>query len=55
LPKCAIHVDEALNILSVLSWAHKLNLGPVDFEPDSVVVVDIFLSTKPDVRVWGYY
>lgn len=54
LPNCAIHVDEALDILSVLSWAHKLNLGPVDFELDSVVV-DIFLSTKPDVRVWGYY
>jgi len=55
LPKFAIHVNEALDILSVLGCGHKLTLEPIDFDLDSIVGVDRFLSTKQDVRVWGYY
>ncbi|PNX77982.1 cytochrome p450, partial [Trifolium pratense] len=41
-PKCEVHVGEALGFLSALRWVHELNLGPVDFELDSKLVVDSF-------------
>jgi ribonuclease HI len=47
-PLCDVKIDEALEILSALKWVHKLNLGPVDFELDSKVVVEKFHSNKID-------
>ena len=43
-PKCDVHVGEALGLLSALKWVHELNLGPVDFESDSKIVVDNFFN-----------
>jgi hypothetical protein len=52
-PKCDVHVGEALGLLSALKWVHELNLGPVDFESDSKIVVDSFLSPSSDVTEFG--
>ncbi|PNY01988.1 cytochrome p450, partial [Trifolium pratense] len=41
-PKCEVHVGETLGFLCALMWVHELNLGPVDFELDSKLVVDSF-------------
>jgi ribonuclease HI len=43
-----VKIGEALGLLSALNWVHELNLGPVDFELDSKVVVDNFHSNKID-------
>jgi hypothetical protein len=43
-----VHVGEAFGFLSTLRWVHELNLGPVDFELDSKLVVDSFLYHKKD-------
>jgi ribonuclease HI len=45
---CDVKIGEALGLLSALNWVHELNLGPVDFELDSKVVVDNFHSNKID-------
>jgi hypothetical protein len=37
----------------VLSWIYKLNLGPVDFEIDSKLVIDGFHSNNYDVGEFG--
>jgi ribonuclease HI len=43
-----VKIGEALGLLSALNWVHELNLGLVDFELDSKVVVDNFHSNKID-------
>jgi hypothetical protein len=43
-----VKIGEALSLLSALNWVHELNLGHVDFELDSKVVVDNFHSNKID-------
>ncbi|XP_045791667.1 uncharacterized protein LOC123886391 [Trifolium pratense] len=45
---CDVKIGKALDLLSALNWAHELNLGPVDLELDSKVVVDKFHSNKSD-------
>jgi hypothetical protein len=52
-PKCTVHVGEALGFLSALRWVHDLNLGPIDFELDSKIVVDSFFSSKSDSTEFG--
>jgi hypothetical protein len=47
-PRCEVHFGEAISLLYALSWVHKLNLGPINFELDSKKVVDIFLSSRPN-------
>jgi ribonuclease HI len=47
-PLCDVKIGEALGLLSALKWVHELNLGPVDFELDSKVVVEKFHSNKID-------
>jgi hypothetical protein len=48
-PICDVRSGEALGLLSTFKWVHELNLGPVDFELDSEIVVDNFHSEKDDV------
>ncbi|XP_045795091.1 uncharacterized protein LOC123889684 [Trifolium pratense] len=45
---CDVKIGEALGLLSARNWVHDLNLGPVEFELDSKVVVDKFHSNKGD-------
>jgi hypothetical protein len=52
-PKCTVHVGEALGFLSALRWVHDLNLGPIDFELDSKIVVDSFFSSNSDSTEFG--
>jgi ribonuclease HI len=52
-PICDVRVGETLGLLSALDWVHNLNLGPVDFELDSKLVVDSFNSNKVDVTEFG--
>ncbi|MCH92589.1 cytochrome P450, partial [Trifolium medium] len=52
-PICDVRISEALGLLSALKWVYKLNLGPVDFELDSKLVVDSFHSNKDDVSEFG--
>jgi hypothetical protein len=52
-PICDVRVGEALGLSSALDWVHNLNLGPVDFELDSKLVVNSFNSNKVDVREFG--
>jgi ribonuclease HI len=43
-----VKIGKDLELLSALKWVHELNLGPVDFEHDSKVVVEKFHSNKID-------
>ncbi|XP_045822393.1 uncharacterized protein LOC123915300 [Trifolium pratense] len=52
-PLCDVRFGEALGLLSALNWVHELNLGPVDFELDSKIVVDSFHSNKCDATELG--
>ncbi|GAU50345.1 hypothetical protein TSUD_409300 [Trifolium subterraneum] len=52
-PLCDVRIGEAFGLLSALNWVHELNLGPVDFELDSKIVVDSFHSNKCDVTELG--
>jgi hypothetical protein len=52
-PICDVRVGEALGLSSALDWVHNLNLGPVDFELDSKLVLDSFNSNKVDVTEFG--
>jgi ribonuclease HI len=52
-PICDVRVGEALGFLSALSWVHELNLGPVDFELDSKLVIDGFHSNNHDATEFG--
>jgi hypothetical protein len=52
-PICDVRIGEALGLLSTLKWVYDLNLGPVDFELDSKLVVDNFHSNKQDVTEFG--
>jgi ribonuclease HI len=45
-PICDVRIGEALGLLSALKWVHELNLGQVDFELDSKLVVDSLHSNK---------
>lgn len=47
-PICDVHVGETLGLLSTLKRVHDLNLGLVDFELDSKLVVNNFYSNKLD-------
>ncbi|PNY05519.1 cytochrome p450 [Trifolium pratense] len=48
-----VHVGEALGLLSALKWVHELQLGPIDFELDSKIVVDNFPSQTYDATEFG--
>ncbi|GAU18498.1 hypothetical protein TSUD_366810 [Trifolium subterraneum] len=52
-PKCEVHVGEALGFLSALRWVHELNLGPVDFELDSKLMVDSSRYHRKDFTEFG--
>ncbi|XP_045794003.1 uncharacterized protein LOC123888879 [Trifolium pratense] len=52
-PLCDVRFGEALGLLPALNWVHELNLGPVDFELDSKIVVDSFHSNKCDATELG--
>jgi hypothetical protein len=52
-PRCEVHVGEALGLLLALWWVHELNLGPVDFELDSKLVVDSFRCHRKDFTEFG--
>jgi ribonuclease HI len=41
-PICDVRDGEALGFSSALSWVHELNLGTVNFELDSKLVIDGF-------------
>jgi ribonuclease HI len=52
-PICDVRSGETLGLLLALKWVHELNLGPVDFELDSKIVMDNFHSKKHDVSEFG--
>ncbi|KAK2415192.1 putative mitochondrial protein [Trifolium repens] len=52
-PVCAVHIGEALGLLSALTWVHELNLGPVDFELDSKKLVDRLHASTHDATEFG--
>ncbi|MCI30906.1 replication protein A 70 kDa dna-binding subunit [Trifolium medium] len=52
-PVCAVHIGEALGLLSTLAWVHKLNLGSVDFELDSKKIVGMFHARTQDAIEFG--
>jgi len=52
-PKYEVHIGETLAFLSTLKHVHELNLESNDFELDSKMVVDSFLSSKCVVTDWS--
>jgi hypothetical protein len=54
-PICDVRIGEDLGLLLALKWVYELNLGPVDFELDSKLVVDSFNSNNHDVSEFGDY
>ncbi|MCI09836.1 cytochrome P450 [Trifolium medium] len=52
-PRCEVHIGEALGFLSALQWVHELNLGLVDFERDSKLVVDSFHYHRKNFTEFG--
>jgi hypothetical protein len=49
-PKIHVDVGKALCLLSGLTWVQELQLGIVDFELDSKIVVSKFHSTR--IRIY---
>jgi hypothetical protein len=52
-PICHVRISEALDLVSVLKWVYELNLGLVDFELDSKIVVDSYHLNNHDVSEFG--
>lgn len=52
---CIVSVDvgEALGLHSALQWLGDMQLDNVDFETDSKVTIDAFLSTRNDLSEFG--
>jgi hypothetical protein len=52
-PICDVCIGAALGLPSAIMWMHKLNLGLVEFELDSKIVMDNFHSNKFDTTGFG--
>jgi len=52
---CDVQVDvgEALGLHAALQWLSDMQIDNVDFETDSKLTVDVFLSTRNDLSKFG--
>jgi len=53
IPKCDVHIGEALGLLTAFQWVHELQLGPIEFELDSKKMVDSFGANRHDSTEFG--